>query len=234
MDTDAIRTYDLPTVCHPRGVTLLLIDLDNTLIDRDAAFRKGVRDFLTAHRLPDTDADWVMDVDASGYTPRPTVAAAMAERYRETGLDTDEILALLFKGAREHARITPDTREALTAVRDDGHRVVIVTNGMVGQQEGKIRTAGLDALVDGWVVSEGVGSRKPEPGIFHAAAELARTPLDGAWVIGDRDDADIAGAHTLGLSSVWLHLGREWTIREFTPTATAGTVAEGIARAARG
>ena len=215
-------------------MTLLLIDLDNTLIDRDAAFKTGVRDFLATHHLPDGDADWVMDVDASGYTPRPTVAAAMAERYRHTGLGADEILALLFQGARQHARITPDTHRALTAARAAGHRVVIVTNGMVGQQEGKIRTSGLDALVDGWVVSEGVGYRKPEAGIFHAAAALVGEPLDGAWVIGDRDDADIAGAHALGLASVWLHLGRPWTKTAFAPTAMAGTVAEALTRAAAG
>ncbi|HEY1180089.1 MAG TPA: HAD family hydrolase [Phytomonospora sp.] len=215
-------------------MTLLLIDLDNTLIDRDAAFQTGVRELLAAHGLPVGDVDWVMEVDASGYTPRPTVAAAMAARYRATGLGRDEILELLFKGAREHARITPDTRDALTVAREAGHRVVIVTNGMVAQQEGKIRTAGLDVLVDGWVVSEGVGAKKPAPEIFHAAADLAGTPLEGSWVIGDRDDADIGGAHALGLSSVWLHLGREWTITGFAPTATTATVAEAIARATAG
>ncbi|MEV0647067.1 HAD family hydrolase [Phytomonospora sp. NPDC050363] len=215
-------------------MTLLLIDLDNTLIDRDAAFRTGVGDFLTAHGLPAADVDWVMEVDASGYTPRPTVAAAVADRYRRTGLDADEVLDLLRRGAREHARITPDTREALTEAREAGHRVVIVTNGLVEQQSGKIRTAGLDVLVDGWTVSEGVGARKPEPAIFHAAAATAGLPLDGAWVIGDRDDADIAGAHRLGLSSVWLHLGRQWTIGEFRPTLTAATVGEAVRSALAG
>ncbi|MBB6033879.1 HAD family hydrolase [Phytomonospora endophytica] len=215
-------------------MTLLLIDLDNTLIDRDAAFRTGVRELLVAHALPVGDVDWVMEVDASGYTPRPTVAAAVAARYRETGLGRDEILEMLFQGAREHARITSGTRAALIAAAGAGHRVVIVTNGMVGQQEAKIRNAGLDALVDGWVVSEGVGVKKPAPGIFRAAADLVGASLDGAWVIGDRDDADIAGAHALGLSSVWLSLGRDWTITEFAPTATARTVAEAVGKAVAG
>ncbi|ROQ78351.1 hypothetical protein EES39_31025 [Streptomyces sp. ADI92-24] len=34
---------------------LLLLDLDNTLVDRDAAFRAAVADFLAQHGLPDSD-----------------------------------------------------------------------------------------------------------------------------------------------------------------------------------
>lgn len=214
-------------------MTLLLVDLDNTLIDRDAAFRQGTADFLAAHGLPAADVDWVMEVDASGYTPRPDVAAAVAARYPGKGLDAAATLEFLRRGAREHARITTETRDALTAARARGHRTVIVTNGIVSQQTGKIRHAGLDTLVDGWVVSEGVGAKKPEPAIFHAAAELAGTDLTGAWVIGDRDDADIAGAHALGLSSVWLHLGRAWTQNAYAPTRVADTVAEAIGYATR-
>ncbi|MDA1360848.1 HAD family hydrolase [Glycomyces luteolus] len=212
-------------------MTLLMIDLDNTLIDRDAAFRLGVTEFLAAHELPASDVDWVMTVDASGYAPRSVVAQAIIERH-PVGLVEEEIVDFLRRGAREHARITDDTAAALSEVRAAGNRVVIVTNGVVAQQTGKVAAAGLDRLVDATVVSEGAGSRKPEPGIFHAAAEAVGESLAGAWMIGDRDDADILGAHRLGLRSVWLHLGREWAQSEYAPTHTADTVAEAIKHAA--
>lgn len=208
-----------------------MIDLDNTLIDRDAAFRLGVTEFLAAHELPASDVDWVMTVDASGYAPRSVVAQAIIERH-PVGLVEEEIVDFLRRGAREHARITDDTAAALSEVRAAGNRVVIVTNGVVAQQTGKVAAAGLDRLVDATVVSEGAGSRKPEPGIFHAAAEAVGESLAGAWMIGDRDDADILGAHRLGLRSVWLHLGREWAQSEYAPTHTADTVAEAIKHAA--
>lgn len=211
-------------------MTLLLIDLDNTLIDRDAAFRRATGIFLDAHGLPASDVDTVMELDASGYTDRAVLASAIGARY---GLDPGAVLAFLRRGAREHAVITPDTRRALLDARASGHRVVIVTNGLTDQQTGKIVNAGLDVLVDGWTVSEAVGAKKPDPAIFHAAAASIGEPLDGAWVIGDRDDADIAGAAALGLSSVWLHLGREWTLPGLTPTRTAATVAEAIGYAAK-
>lgn len=40
---------------------LLLVDLDNTLIDRTAAFRRWAH-----RRLPASDADWLLTVDADG------------------------------------------------------------------------------------------------------------------------------------------------------------------------
>lgn len=212
-------------------MTLLMMDLDNTLIDRDAAFRTGAAEFLAAHALPAGDVDWVMSVDASGYAPRTVVSQAIIERY-PIGLDQDEVIDFLRRGAREHARVTEDAAAALREARQAGHKLVIVTNGVVPQQTGKVTASGLDRLVDATVVSEGVGSRKPEAGIFRAAAEAVGASLDGAWMIGDRDDADILGAHRLGLRSVWIHLGREWSQTDYQPTHTADSVAEAIKHAA--
>lgn len=212
-------------------MTLLMMDLDNTLIDRDAAFRIGVVEFLAAHELPAGDVEWVMSVDGSGYVSRTVVSQAIIERY-PIGLDQGEVIDFLRRGAREHARVAQATVDALGEARAAGHQLVIVTNGAVPQQTGKVIASGLDRLVDATVVSEGVGSRKPEAGIFHAAADSVGASLDGAWMIGDRDDADILGAHRLGLRSVWLHLGREWSRSEYGPTHTADSVAEAIKHAA--
>jgi putative hydrolase of the HAD superfamily len=212
-------------------MALLMIDLDNTLIDRDAAFRIGVAEFLAAHSLPAADVDWVMSVDASGYASRTVVSQAILDRYGN-GLDQDFVIDFLRRGAREHARVTAETEAALRLARAGGNPVVIVTNGAVPQQTGKITASGLDRLVDAWVVSEGVGSRKPEPGIFHAAAEAVGASLDDAWMIGDRDDADILGAHRLGLRSSWLRLGRTWPQPTYAPTHIADSVAEAIKHAA--
>ncbi|MER6288420.1 hypothetical protein [Streptomyces sviceus] len=60
---------------------LLLLDLDNTFVDRDAAFRAAVADFLAEHDLPSSELAWVMVVDASGYTPRYDVAATLSGHY---------------------------------------------------------------------------------------------------------------------------------------------------------
>ncbi|GIE88235.1 hypothetical protein Are01nite_47150 [Actinoplanes regularis] len=205
------------------------MDLDNTLIDRDSAFRSAVASFLAEHGLPGTDLGWIMSLDAGGYTARDVVAAAMVDRYGSTAPGST-IHALLDNGAADRLVLARETEDALIAARARGWTRVIVTNGRTAQQEAKIRNTGLDRLVDGWVVSEAVGHRKPGPEIFHAAAGIGRTSLREAWVIGDSAEADIAGAVALGLNSVWVSNGRTWSQDAYEPTEITGDVATAIRR----
>jgi len=206
---------------------LLMLDLDNTLVDRDAAFRNAVIAFLTEHGLPDTDLTWAMTVDASGYTARHHVAAAMTARYQDR-VPAAAIHALLDHGAAERVVLTDSSHEALGKVHADGWTCVIVTNGRTAQQEAKIRRTGLDQLVQGWVISEEVGRKKPEPEIFHAAADAVGVPLTDAWVIGDSPHADIAGANALGLRSIWVSNGQPWAQDSYQPTHIAKDIATAI------
>lgn len=212
-------------------MTLLMIDLDNTLIDRDAGFRAGLTALLAAHGHAADHADWIMPIDDRGYTPRPVVAQAMRERL-DFDLTADELVDALYRGSRDNARLDPATADAIGRARGAGHRVVIVTNGPVEGQFGKIRNAGLDRLVDAWTISGAVGADKPDPAPFRAAAAAVDGSLEDAWMIGDRDDADILGAHRLGVPSVWLHLGRDWTAADYRPTHTADSIVEAIDHAA--
>ncbi|MEW2259622.1 HAD family hydrolase [Streptomyces sp. NPDC047869] len=203
---------------------LLMLDLDNTLVDREAAFRDAVTAFLAEHRLPGTDLTWVMTVDASGYTARHDVAAAMTDRYRGM-VPATAIHALLDHGAADRVVLTASSREALYKARAGGWTCVIVTNGRTAQQEAKIRHTVLAQLVQGWAISETVGRKKPESEIFHAAADAVGVPLTGARGIGDSPHADIEGANTLGLRSVWVSNGQPWAQDSYQPTHVAEDVA---------
>ncbi|BCY05958.1 HAD family hydrolase [Actinoplanes sp. L3-i22] len=208
---------------------LLLLDLDNTLIDRDAAFRAAGAELLATHRLPAADLEWLMTVDASGYTPRAEVASALLERYPEV-VPAGDVHRFLDHGAADRVSLASPVRSALAAARAAGCASVIVTNGLVAQQTAKIRNSGLDEVVDGWVISEAVGCKKPSPEIFHAAAAVAGLPLADAWMIGDSAHADIGGAHAAGLPSTWISLGRTWTEAAYHPTRIETDVAAAIRR----
>ncbi|MFG2375682.1 HAD family hydrolase [Streptomyces sp. NPDC048504] len=206
---------------------LLMLDLDNTLVDRDAAFRDAVTDFLAAHGLPPDDLAWLMSVDASGYTPRRAIAEAMTERYggNVTG---DAVRTLLDRGAADRVTLPEPTRAALAEAVAAGWTCVIVTNGRVVQQELKIRHTGLDAIVHGWVISEAAGHKKPAPEIFHTAAATVGASLRSSWVIGDSAHADIRGATGIDARSVWVSNGRPWTEPTFRPTHIAVDAASAL------
>ncbi|WP_145906136.1 HAD family hydrolase [Kitasatospora viridis] len=211
---------------------LLLLDLDNTLVPRDAAFRAWAAGFLTEHRLPAAELAWLTTLDGGGYVPRTALLGAARRRYR-LDQSLEALLAHYGRGINSHIRCPDSHLAALRAARAAGCALVIVSNGGTGSQVEKIRRTGLAALVDAWVVSEEAGCAKPDPLIFEIAArrcgfELAGPGAADAWVIGDHAPADIAGAEAAGLRSVWLHHGRPWPELGYRPTLTAASLPEAI------
>ena len=196
---------------------LLLLDLDNTLLDRAGAFRSWAQSFLAEIGAPDSDIGWLLSVDADGLTDRWDVADAIRDRY---GLRTPaiDLVDAQNEGVAAHTRLDPLIACALRIAGDAGWVPVVVCNGTVRQEDTKIRRTGLDRYVADWVISEEAGVSKPNPRIFALAAQRARMHLRGAWVVGDGPEADIGGAAAVGLPSVWLHRGRRWMEPRFAPT----------------
>lgn len=198
---------------------LLLLDLDNTLLDRAGPFRMWGQRFLARIGAPERDIDWLLAMDADGLTDRWDLADAIRDRYR-LRMSSIDLVEELTDGVMEHIRLNPLVACALRIADDAGWVPVVVCNGTVRQQDTLIRRTGLDRYVADWVISEEAGVSKPNPRIFALAAERARMRLRGAWVIGDSPEADIGGAAAVGLPSVWLHRGRPWMDRRFAPTRT--------------
>lgn len=209
-------------------MSLLLLALDDTLLDRAGSFRAWAREFLADIGAPAGDVDWLISIDADGLTDRWDVADAVRDRYR-LRISSIDLVEALHDGVVQHIRLDPLVACALRIAADAGWVPVVVTNGATRQQEAKIRRTGLDRYVADWVISEDAGVSKPNPRIFELAARRARTGLRGAWVIGDSPEADIGGAAVIGLPSVWLHRGRSWLERRFAPTHTADGLIPAIA-----
>ncbi|MFF0298319.1 HAD family hydrolase [Kitasatospora sp. NPDC004614] len=211
---------------------LLLFDLDNTLLPRDAAFRAWAEDFLAENGLPAGDLDWLVMLDGSGYVPRSTVLGAAKRRY---GLDrsVESMLGHYRHGINSHISCPDSHSSALRAAREAGWTLGIVSNGGTVPQLEKIRLTGLAALVDGWVISEEARCVKPDPLIFEIAARRCGFRPVGdwtarTWMVGDYGPSDIAGAEATGLRSVWLHHGRPWAERGYRPTVSAPDLPEAV------
>ncbi len=193
-----------------------MIDLDGTLVDRDSAFRCAVGRFAEETGIGPDAVPWIMELDKSGYAPRADVAGAMLDRYPSLRrVDCENFLA---DGGCEDVALDAAVATALKRLRSSGFSIVIVTNGPTVQQERKIFHTGLDALVDGWVVSESEGVKKPNAQMFRLAAARVDGQLEGAWMIGDNIESDIRGAFDVGCRTAWVSGGASWPHSDFRPS----------------
>ncbi|PWR05149.1 haloacid dehalogenase [Micromonospora acroterricola] len=207
---------------------LLLLDLDNTLLDRAGPFRRWGERFLDGIGAPPIDIDWLISIDADGLTDRWDLADAIRDRY-ELRIPSIDLVEELHDGVVEQTRLDPLVACALRIADDAGWVPVVVCNGTVRVEDAKIRRTGLDRYVADWVISEEAGVSKPNPRIFALAAQRVRMPLRGAWVVGDSPEADIGGAAAVGLPSVWLHRGRTWSDTRFAPSRSVDGLIAAVA-----
>ncbi len=209
---------------------LLFVDLDNTLSDRAASFRRWAAEYLN-ERFGEASKqmiDAMVIADGDGITSKSEAAAALAEVLGLNPAEQAEIIKVMRAGTLAHLRPTPGITEALDKAHAAGFRPFIVTNGKVSQQEGKVARLGLAGHIDGMVVSEGCGFTKPDPQIFRVAARAAGGTLTGAWMIGDAAESDIAGAAAAAIDSVWLSRGREYPAGYARPTLIADSFPQAV------
>ncbi|MDQ2782916.1 MAG: HAD-IA family hydrolase [Actinomycetota bacterium] len=95
-----------------------------------------------------------------------------------------------------------DTLPVLQALRDNGTRIVVLSN--VGYDlRPVLRRTGIDGLVDGLVMSYEVGVVKPDRGIFQRALDLLGLPAAEVLMVGDAWSDDAAAA-ALGVRTLIL------------------------------
>ncbi|MEU8226748.1 HAD family hydrolase [Kribbella sp. NPDC048915] len=176
---------------------LVCFDLDNTLIDRDAAFAAWARWVVGRAGLGADAVEWLVAQDNGGFQPREELFAGFGERYG--------VVLSVAEYDREHPRFTwaePEVLDGLANLRANGWRVAVVTNGTVVQQTGKLQHTGIAKVVDFCCISEAVGVRKPDRRIFELAAEHTNTTLTDGWMVGDHPAYDVQGGINAGLHTI--------------------------------
>lgn len=82
------------------------------------------------------------------------------------------------------------------------HRLFIVTNGVVGTQERRLRDAGLYGFFEDVFYSELIGFQKPHRGFFdHVAAHIPGFDPASALLIGNSPATDIKGGRDYGIDT---------------------------------
>ena len=212
---------------------LALIDLDGTLVDRDAGFMVWAEQLALEHQLSAEDLAWIHRAEQA-VKERGAFVAQLTARYQQLGL-AEALWADYRRCMPELAPAFPGVVQALSALKAARWRLGVLTNGKVDNQTGKLRRTGLLELVDGVCISEEAGLRKPDRAIFDLARQRSdveqheqQEPRGVCWMVGDDPVLDIAGGAGAGMNTLWVSHGRPWTADIPSPDRQAPTPAEAL------
>ncbi len=205
----------------------LFFDLDHTLWDFETNSRLALRlgheaMGLSGMGVPSVE-DWIASYEkandwcwAEFRAGRMDKATLRAERFRLAfeGLDVSVEAGVCERLGEHYIETSPmqtalmdGALEVLEALKDRGHRMVILTNGFEEVQHIKVDNSGLSGFFSGVYTSDFLGVKKPNPKAFELAAEAAGISMNGGIVmIGDSIESDINGAQSVGWDAVHFNL----------------------------
>ena len=132
-----------------------------------------------------------------GELPTPAFESALADTFARHGftVPAEGLVRRLFAGMQPHGRLWDATRR----LRGAGVRTAVLSNSW---GEGVYPGEELfETYFDDVVISAQVGIRKPDPAIFHLAAQRLDVPLTGCVFVDDLD-RNVAVARELGMVGV--------------------------------
>ena len=103
----------------------------------------------------------------------------------------------------EDMRLLPGAKAALDIARAHG-KLALISNGPSDMQRAALAALGVSGYFDAVLVSgdEDIGIRKPEPRIFELASDRLGVPCTDILMIGDKLEADIKGAESVGMKAL--------------------------------
>lgn len=201
----------------------LFFDLDHTLWDFDTNSREALKEIFFTYRL---DTYGIPSFEKFHQVYLPINSQYWAKYHQE--LITKEQLrvgrfyetlrilrvndpTLPDKLATAYIELSPyknalfaNTFEVLDYLREK-YKLHIITNGFVEVQDIKVEYSGLAKYFENVFISERVGYKKPDKGMFLHALEVAGTTADRALMIGDNMQTDIIGARLAGIDQVFFN-----------------------------
>ena len=114
------------------------------------------------------------------------------------------------------SRLMPHAYEVLEYLAEK-YNLYILSNGFRELQSCKMRSAGVDGYFKKVILSEDLGVLKPWPAIFNFALSATQSELRESLMIGDSWEADITGAHGVGMHQAFYNV-TERTTFPFLPT----------------
>ncbi len=213
-------------------ITTILWDIDNTLLDFQAAEKVAIQACFDMHdfgictdemlaRYAEINHGYWKKLEFGEIEKERVLVGRFEDFFREVGLPVEK--ASEFN--EEYQKRLGDTcvfmdrgGELIEKLKGLGFKQYAATNGTLTAQERKLRNSGLDQLLDGAFISDLIGYEKPSAGFFdHVFSELTDVKKEEMIMIGDSLTSDMRGGTGAGIYSIWYNPKHEENTTDVKP-----------------
>lgn len=189
---------------------LIAFDLDDTIYKEREFVASGYRaiaDILS--RKYGFDFDEMVHVMANApLNPFDSLAEYLTNRAIQCGRDVTEDIQWMvetYRGHRPDIKMSAGTADTLNWLKGKGYRLAMITDGRVVTQTNKIKSLGIDKIID-WdniSISEAIGAEKYNRLPFERMMKLNKDISEFVYV-GDNPMKDFVWPNRLGWETVQL------------------------------
>ena len=147
--------------------------------------------------------------DAHEAYPEIRIEDVFMALFRQKGIDADEVLSRhagqFFRIlSMEHLKLYNGTKEMLSALRDGGKKVYLLSNAQKIFTEYEMNALGITPYFDGIFISSEHECKKPDVRFFEKLIHTYGIERDRAVMVGNDGVCDIEGAKNAGLATLYV------------------------------
>jgi YjjG family noncanonical pyrimidine nucleotidase len=198
----------------------VLFDADDTLLNFSLAARLAFSAMLSDFRILETELHFPLykscnneawrayeqgDIDAVALRKKRFSDFKTKAGLRQD-LDALEMNKLYLENLIKYTIPLKGAMELLHALASQHIKMAVITNGLKEVQRPRIQNSGMAPFFEFVVVSDEIGTAKPDPRFFaHAHAEMCFPDKQKVLVVGDSFTSDIMGARNFDFPSCWFN-----------------------------
>lgn len=175
---------------------VVVFDLDDTLYNEIDYLKSAYREI--ASQLDPHNRKALYAQMFSLYRNKQDVFSFLAKTYAAQKPD----LISLYRNHKPQIQVFQGVIPLMEAIKNGGGRIGIITDGRSQTQRNKIKALGITKFIDALIISEEIGSEKPDPRNFQALSE--QLPGELYFYIADNIRKDFYAPNRLGWTTIGL------------------------------
>jgi len=198
------------------NIRAVLFDLDDTLIDRAAAYKEVYKDYYHQEEVIKNSMNFNQAMDYFlSLSPNNTAVPIdsfkqIKAKWPDVKGDEQDHYKFYFESMIKHMKIIPGAMEFIDWINKSQYNWGVVTNGNSYQYK-KIEITGLSKKIPFVLPSKIYAKDKPDSKIYLIGKEklgLRNLKNNEIIFVGDNAYTDILGANQLGMKTAWIKMGR--------------------------